>query len=454
MADTFKGIITADGKKRQLPYGAVLETPVSDKTLSKEGGFADAKVVGDNFAKTDSETASLKEDLKTLATHFKSNNLLDFTKIDYDKTYKGAGSSYDDIEDANWADLTPYIQIDNTEKTKYAFNLIGIDQSNLGNVRLALYVGGKFETAVGLSYENGVCTADIASGYKGFRVRVPNNTVNYEKSDIMLYSMWTGTHEPYGVEYNKINKPYIGESVEEISNYYGIENLVKFIQINTNPLYNKKIAWFGDSLSDYANFSWSYLVPKRNDMISTSFAVSGSTISYIPDTYGYETNDKNSICFAIETHISEVKDNDYIIFSGGYNDGARGSGYPDGAITDINDFTGELDKKTFAGALEQCCRKTLSNCLGKKIGFIIACFNADNKKFYTNKYPIIIEVLGKYGIPYLDLCKQGGLNGCIDEINNGGYFKSTNGVGDRTHPTEKGYTLYLINKVESWLRTL
>lgn len=46
MADTFKGIITADGKKRQLPYGAVLETPISDETLSRQGGFADAKVVG------------------------------------------------------------------------------------------------------------------------------------------------------------------------------------------------------------------------------------------------------------------------------------------------------------------------------------------------------------------------------------------------------------------------
>lgn len=63
MADTFKGIITADGKKRQLPYGAVLETPVSDTTLSKEGGFADSKAVGDKFAKVDSETASLKENL-------------------------------------------------------------------------------------------------------------------------------------------------------------------------------------------------------------------------------------------------------------------------------------------------------------------------------------------------------------------------------------------------------
>lgn len=68
MADTFKGIITADGKKRQLPYGAVLETPVSDKTLSEEGGFADSKVVGDKFAKVDSETASLKEDFDNVVT--------------------------------------------------------------------------------------------------------------------------------------------------------------------------------------------------------------------------------------------------------------------------------------------------------------------------------------------------------------------------------------------------
>ena len=79
MADTFKGIITADGKKRQLPYGAVLDRPVSDATLSKEGGFADSKAVGDKFAKVDSETASLKEDTennsKTAENSFLSDTI-------------------------------------------------------------------------------------------------------------------------------------------------------------------------------------------------------------------------------------------------------------------------------------------------------------------------------------------------------------------------------------------
>lgn len=66
MADTFRGIITADGKKRQLPYGSVLETPIADKTLDIEGAFADAKVVGDKFKKVNTETASLKEDINNI----------------------------------------------------------------------------------------------------------------------------------------------------------------------------------------------------------------------------------------------------------------------------------------------------------------------------------------------------------------------------------------------------
>lgn len=67
MADTFKGIITADGKKRQLPYENVLKTPVSDETLSIQGAFADAKAAGDKFKEVKAETASLKEDMGDLS---------------------------------------------------------------------------------------------------------------------------------------------------------------------------------------------------------------------------------------------------------------------------------------------------------------------------------------------------------------------------------------------------
>ena len=63
MTDIFKGIITADGKKRQLPYNAVFGTPASDPTLSLEGAFADSKAVGDRFKEVNAETDSLKEDI-------------------------------------------------------------------------------------------------------------------------------------------------------------------------------------------------------------------------------------------------------------------------------------------------------------------------------------------------------------------------------------------------------
>lgn len=74
MADTFKGIITADGKKRQLPYRNVIETPVFDETLSIQGAFADSKAVGDKFKEVKAETNSLKEDLSNKITKLYASN--------------------------------------------------------------------------------------------------------------------------------------------------------------------------------------------------------------------------------------------------------------------------------------------------------------------------------------------------------------------------------------------
>ena len=95
MADTFKGIITADGKKRQLSYGSILEIPASDETLSIQGGFADAKVVGDKFKEVKAETDSLKEDIgnikkkKNVVVHVGSAELSDEQKLSCDYVCDG-----------------------------------------------------------------------------------------------------------------------------------------------------------------------------------------------------------------------------------------------------------------------------------------------------------------------------------------------------------------------------
>ena len=88
MSDTFKGIITADGKKRQLSYGSVLDKPVSDETLSTQGGFADAKVVGDKFKKVKAETDSLRGDFSEYLVRERSVNLLNPSNIIIGYYYK------------------------------------------------------------------------------------------------------------------------------------------------------------------------------------------------------------------------------------------------------------------------------------------------------------------------------------------------------------------------------
>lgn len=62
MAESILKIHTQNGDV-PVGYPGLADKPVSDKTLSVDGAFADAKVVGNNFKKTKAETDSLKEDL-------------------------------------------------------------------------------------------------------------------------------------------------------------------------------------------------------------------------------------------------------------------------------------------------------------------------------------------------------------------------------------------------------
>ncbi len=76
MADSILKIRTQDGDK-PIGYPGLADKPVADKTLAIEGAFADAKVVGDNFKKTKTETDSLKEDIGDIC--IKSINYLNYT---------------------------------------------------------------------------------------------------------------------------------------------------------------------------------------------------------------------------------------------------------------------------------------------------------------------------------------------------------------------------------------
>ena len=73
MAESILKIHTQNGNI-PVGYPGLANKPIADKTLSEEGAFADAKVVGDNFKKTNAETDSLKEDLSNKITKFYASN--------------------------------------------------------------------------------------------------------------------------------------------------------------------------------------------------------------------------------------------------------------------------------------------------------------------------------------------------------------------------------------------
>lgn len=104
MTDTFKGIITADGKKRQLPYNAVFGIPVSDPTLSLEGAFADSKAVGDKFKEVKEEIGNLKD-----VTFDVSVNMLNTEDSDLQLNKRFANLTSNYIIDANNFIISGYI---------------------------------------------------------------------------------------------------------------------------------------------------------------------------------------------------------------------------------------------------------------------------------------------------------------------------------------------------------
>lgn len=181
MADTFKGIITADGKKRQLPYGSVLETPISNKTLDTEGAFADAKVVGDKFKEVKAETDLLKEDLTNKADKYSTGknlfNNADLFEINGYFDIAGAFNSNDNYRISNYIEVEP-----NT-----TYTLSGYTAGGSFNI---WYDSNKIK--VGDSVSNNVpgsvpitVTSPSNSKYIKISLRVANiDTVMFEKGNI------------------------------------------------------------------------------------------------------------------------------------------------------------------------------------------------------------------------------------------------------------------------------
>lgn len=204
MADTFKGIITADGKKRQLPYRNVIETPVSDETLSIQGAFADSKAVGDKFKEAKTETDSLKEDLVNLEDLQK---LISFSSSD----------EYKINEDGSVSADSTYI----------------IDKYNIQNIA-KLFISSTDECNILLLKKNSSTSkiGDPLIGVKSKEVLLPSN-VNYlyisrKKANLSTH-LYTLKYQYEYIDVNKLHESQIYDTkVDLYDGIYNVDGTIKY----------------------------------------------------------------------------------------------------------------------------------------------------------------------------------------------------------------------------------
>ena len=204
MTDTFRGIITADGKKRQLPYGSVLDKPASDETLSIQGAFADSKVVGDKFKKVKTEADSLKENIE----YFKDDvtkafnvteNLYDphsFTNTNGIALAIADGTEYADSTTVN-AITTGYF--DTNEGDVWRFYRWNTAKDNIYELEVRVHwfdENGKYISGA-------IITGDVTTPINARRLRFTEKfTLLYPSLDVMVtknYPFGVNDYVPYGI---------------------------------------------------------------------------------------------------------------------------------------------------------------------------------------------------------------------------------------------------------------
>ncbi|WP_373804829.1 SGNH/GDSL hydrolase family protein [Jeotgalibaca porci] len=210
-----------------------------------------------------------------------------------------------------------------------------------------------------------------------------------------------------------------------------------------NPLHNKIAIFDGDSINEggaeTVPLAWAGRICPNNNMTYTNYSVGGGTVAY-----------ESTIRHCVSRNVANYRsDADYIILEGGRNDFALN--VPLGTITP--NFTSTFDDTTFCGALESLFKQVMIKFIGKKIGFII-CYKTENEYYPYSKatagvevyYEKAKEICDKWGVPYLDLFNDSGINVQIAEVKSALFV-------DGIHINESGYDATEV-KVENWMRSL
>ena len=335
------------------------------------------------------------------------------------------------ISSAAGYNISGFIEVEEHQAYIYKFN-----SSQFGNNSTYLYYrenGDLLGYAKGVISEKGLTCSLIAPvGAKKIKINfmeIDRNSLMFVKGDA-----YPNSYESFdNIKFSE----NIGLNDKQKDEVRGLGS--------DNPLSGKVIALNGDSICYGAGFKGGYgkIIADRNNMIYENIAVSGGTIA----TNTTDTNTGKNRHWISSTISNMREDADYVVLEGGVNDAS--SHVAIGEIT--TGYSSPLDNTTFCGALESTLKQALERFPGKKIGFIIVhkmCseFNSSEGENYYHK---AIQILEKWGVPYLDLNTKCPPLNYIPNLK-----KTYTHNGDGWHPNEEGYKKYYCDKIESFLISL
>ncbi|MDE7300882.1 MAG: SGNH/GDSL hydrolase family protein [Clostridia bacterium] len=222
---------------------------------------------------------------------------------------------------------------------------------------------------------------------------------------------------------------------------------------------DKLLCVFGDSIANGSgnhDFGVGEYLAKDLGFKLKKYAVGGARVGYREGKYWVIDQLKQ----AIEDGVSP----DYIVFDGFTNDCniSEGATKPDVPLGEIGEgYTGyTLDTVTKSDTFSRCFEVMLYTFLSRYPKAKILFFRPHNmgrrddklQKLYGER---AINLCKKWGVAYVDLYSESGMNTFLPEHRDLFTFDSYNwGKGDCTHPNATGYELKYMPLIESKIKEL
>ena len=264
----------------------------------------------------------------------------------------------------------------------------------------------------------------------------------------------------------------------EVRGGYAIPDGAKYVRFSFIHSTPDQYVWIGTAYPDKIQDAMQgKVITATGDSITvaTSSAPGGNFVKQIADKNAMTYENKGvwgavvprgvvasgtALLSILETLDTMRADADYIVLSGGVNDFCHlyDGNEPLGEVT--VGYNAELDETTYCGAFESMLKNAILRWPGKKILFVIehkmiAPASAIGTQIETVYLPKTVEMLQKWGVPYVDMYHDAPPLGLIPELRDAYTWDNDgDGVGDGWHPTREGYELFYVPRVEAKLKSI